>query len=331
MTHFSDTSGLPTGGVRLKGNLHAHTTNSDGALTPEESVRGYREHGYNFLCLSEHDLYTDLSSEFDDDDFVILPGLEASAYLYADETEELELRCHHMHGILGSDEMVARAGKRFSNMERVEPLRFHGSWDGRAVAQQLADMLMEHGCLVTYNHPLWSRVEHEDVRGLTGCFGIEVCNYGTVNQCGLGEDTTFWDMMLRDRIRIGPLGGDDAHNHGVYSDAYGGWIVVCCDGTSRDAIVRALAEGSFYASSGPSIVNYGVEGDEAWIETSPCERITLIAGGPVGIGRTHISEPGGTISHTTFPLKGTETYLRFECADKHGRRAWSGALFADIE
>ena len=42
----------------LKGNLHTHTINSDGDSTPEEVVRWYREHGYDFLVLTDHNFLT---------------------------------------------------------------------------------------------------------------------------------------------------------------------------------------------------------------------------------------------------------------------------------
>ena len=72
-------------GSWYKGNLHSHTTNSDGRLTPEQSAAYYREHGYSFLCFSEHDYYTDLRTKLDRDDFITLPGLEASTYLISSE------------------------------------------------------------------------------------------------------------------------------------------------------------------------------------------------------------------------------------------------------
>lgn len=46
-------------GQWYKGNLHSHTTNSDGHLTPAQAVALFRQYGYSFLCLSEHDYYTD--------------------------------------------------------------------------------------------------------------------------------------------------------------------------------------------------------------------------------------------------------------------------------
>jgi len=47
---------LPFGhpGRFYKGNLHTHTTESDGALPPAEVARIYREAGYDFLAVTDH-------------------------------------------------------------------------------------------------------------------------------------------------------------------------------------------------------------------------------------------------------------------------------------
>ena len=37
-----------------KGNLHTHSTKSDGKLTPSEVMAAYRGHGYDFLALTDH-------------------------------------------------------------------------------------------------------------------------------------------------------------------------------------------------------------------------------------------------------------------------------------
>src|SRR5687767_15282911 len=42
----------------FKGNTHTHTLNSDGDSTPDEVVRWYREHGYHFLVLTDHNFLT---------------------------------------------------------------------------------------------------------------------------------------------------------------------------------------------------------------------------------------------------------------------------------
>ena len=51
-----DDQGTPAGW--FKGNTHTHTLNSDGDSTPDEVVRWYREHGYQFLVLTDHNFLT---------------------------------------------------------------------------------------------------------------------------------------------------------------------------------------------------------------------------------------------------------------------------------
>ena len=41
-----------------KGNLHSHTTESDGDESPEKVAKWYAEHGYDFLVLSDHNCLT---------------------------------------------------------------------------------------------------------------------------------------------------------------------------------------------------------------------------------------------------------------------------------
>src|SRR5215510_2741677 len=65
-----------------KGNTHTHTINSDGDSTPYEFVRWYREHGYNFLVLSDHNYLTEvdgLNSIFGaPSKFILINGEEVS-------------------------------------------------------------------------------------------------------------------------------------------------------------------------------------------------------------------------------------------------------------
>ena len=109
-----------------KGNLHSHTTNSDGVWTPEQSAKNYRDAGYSFLCFSDHDLYTDYRRELGEKNFLILPGVEATAVLFDDEGNTVRL--HHMNGILGTESMQKGAlESTFSHMEKVEPDIYYGT------------------------------------------------------------------------------------------------------------------------------------------------------------------------------------------------------------
>ena len=50
----------PTGGKRFyKGQFHTHTYWSDGSAFPEQAIQFYRETGYNFLGLSDHNVYAE--------------------------------------------------------------------------------------------------------------------------------------------------------------------------------------------------------------------------------------------------------------------------------
>ena len=60
----------------LKGNLHSHTTNSDGKPSPQERLDGYVNHGYDFLCLSDHYKITRIDTVKAPDEFVLIQGAE---------------------------------------------------------------------------------------------------------------------------------------------------------------------------------------------------------------------------------------------------------------
>ena len=90
-----------------KGNLHSHTTDSDGTLTPEEAVKAYREHGYSVLCLSDHNVFSDYREKYNREDFLILPGTEIAAVLF--DEKDGYVKMHHMNGILGTEAMQKAA------------------------------------------------------------------------------------------------------------------------------------------------------------------------------------------------------------------------------
>src|SRR6476660_1258969 len=65
-------------GKWYKGNTHTHTSETDGDSTPEYVARWYKDHGYNFLVLSDHEILLDLSklASLEDSAFRFVPGEE---------------------------------------------------------------------------------------------------------------------------------------------------------------------------------------------------------------------------------------------------------------
>ncbi|HEU0165376.1 MAG TPA: hypothetical protein VFQ54_10055, partial [Thermomicrobiales bacterium] len=61
-----------------KGNLHCHSTLSDGLLPLDEVVSRYRAQGYDFLSVTEHNMIAD-TSMYRDEHFTTLFGTEIDA------------------------------------------------------------------------------------------------------------------------------------------------------------------------------------------------------------------------------------------------------------
>ena len=58
-----------------KTNLHAHTTVSDGKLTPEELRDAYKAKGYSILAITDHSVMVQ-HQELNQEDFLLLTGVE---------------------------------------------------------------------------------------------------------------------------------------------------------------------------------------------------------------------------------------------------------------
>ncbi len=318
--------GFTDAGNWYKGNLHSHTTNTDGLFTPEQAVKEFKKHGYSFLCLSDHNIYTDYRDMHWEEDFLLLPGVEASALLF-DEKDRC-IKVHHMNGILGTTTMQRAAGQQYHHMEKVDQINYYGTWDGARAASDLARELHDRGCFVTYNHPIWSRVEPEEFIPVQDYEILEIFNYNTVNESETGFDTTYWDLMLRHGRHILADASDDNHNGGAFDDAFGGYIVVKAKTLTHDAIVEAILTGNYYSSSGPEIFDWGIKDGAAYITCGASERISFITDGYVGAGATFIAKSENELlTKASYPLTGDETYIRVECRDHHGRKAWTNPIY----
>lgn len=323
--------GFKNCGSWYKGNMHSHTTISDGMLTPEQAAKLYRENGYNFLCLSEHDIYTDHRKQLNTDNFILIPAVESSVILYRDKGTNERYKLHHLHGILGTDQMQEAAPEGiFSHLQYILPQKFFGEWTGAQACQEAADMLAAHGCVVTYNHPIWSRVTEEEFIYTEGIGALEIFNYNTVQESNTGYDVTYWDRMLRMGKRINGFASDDNHNEGLFEDSCGGWICVQSPDLSHDSIVQNFMDGNYYSSSGPEIHDWGIRDGKVWIDSSAVNHVNFVCGNIINDGTTVLGQCfKDTLSHAEYTLKGHETYVRVEVVDKYGRTAWTNPIYME--
>ena len=92
-------------------------------------------------------------------------------------------------------------------------------------------------------------------------------------------------------------------------------------------VIEALRQGNFYASTGPEIHRLEIRGGALEVACSPVEKIYVATSGRRCL--MELAAPGRTLSGASFPLRGDEEYVRVECRDASGRRAYSNAYWLD--
>ena len=297
--------------VWLKGNLHSHSNFSDGQLTPEEMKEAYKSHGYDFLAVSDHDIYTD-TRHLSDDKFTMIQGFELWGNNYSNDKDI------HVH-FLWDDKI-----------EGIEPNQvLHLRERTGKVCQEFSYEMREKGAYVMLNHPHWSMLTSPEVGDVNPYHAVEIINYGTEWLENTGDGVVFWTEMLYRGLQLWGGGGDDNHNgyplDSQYSDSFGGFTVVKARDRSPKAILEALKTGSFYTSTGPAIYDFYVEDDEVHVVTSPCERIYV-----GGKHRSHQRKLGRHVTEFVTKLRGNENgMVRCEVMDASGRSAYSNPIFLD--
>lgn len=279
-----------------KGNLHTHSTRSDGRLEPEEVCRRYRERGYHFLCLTDHFLgayrfpVTDTRA-FRDDGFATLIGAE----LHAPSTHLGEL-WHILAVGLPLDFAPPAADE-----------------DGPALARRAAAA----GALVGIAHPQWYGLDAGDGRALDAAHAVEIYNHTCEMLSARPDGVTLLDQLLAEGRRLTGFAADDAHFHA--DDAFGGWVQVKAEALLPEALLAALKAGRYYSSQGPEIRALGRDGDLLRVATSPVRSIALA--GPGSKARQVHGEGLVEAEFDLSPFAGS--WCRLVVTQADGKRAWT--------
>lgn len=288
----------------FKGNIHAHTLNSDGELSPEQLTERYREGGYDFLSITDHGKLTD-GQELSTPSFLLIPGEEVC--VGSSETG----RYFHVVGVGIRKEIP------------VEDL------DREVTPQMAIDLIQELGGEAIVAHPYWSCLNHSDLVGLRGYLGLEVYNTSCELAIGKGLSSVHWDGLLARNLR--PLGFavDDAHSRErpyLPSDSCGAWINVKADRLTLESIMDGIRLGLFYSSTGPEIRDIEIKDGEIMVSSSPVRSIAFISNDWLGQKNTAETD---SIDEAAYGLRGGEKYVRIEATDWVGRTAWSNPIFIE--
>jgi hypothetical protein len=125
-----------------KGQTHFHSTCSDGLFPPDELVAMYRDAGYDFVNMTDHNVAA------------IDPNVSGILFIKGDEDN-------------GS--VWTHIGSANVEHDCTTP-----------TPQAVIDFHLAAGSFVTVNHPSWSSLTAAQINDLIGWHAIEICNYATI-------------------------------------------------------------------------------------------------------------------------------------------------------
>ena len=282
---------LGDGTVRLRANLHGHTTGSDGRLAPQAYVDWYAERGYGALAITDHNVRTDPAS-LDARGMLLIPAAEVTA-------------AGAEYG--GQYHLVALGPLP----EPLPPVTTPGPESAR--------LLIAAGAVVVIAHPHWSGLTTRDLLAIESATGVEVWNGGTVMDSQKGIAVAPWDELARLGRRLCGFATDDAHFR--IPDGATGWVVIHAAERSVDAAIAALREGHFYSSAGPALHEVTLDERTLRVRCSPCQGIYCL--GFAGRNQYRWAPECELLETAEFTLRGDEPWVRVQVADAQGRCAWT--------
>ena len=214
-----------------KGSLHAHSTESDGDESPDNVAGWFRDHGYDWLVLSDHNVRTvlDVGSP------LMVPGEEVTVMLEGEEK-----------AVYVNSVGISRV---------VEPVN---AAEVLATVQVSVNGVLEAGGIASLCVPyIRPGFDHESLKEIEGARLMEVFNAHPFNV--LGDPRTFsyediWDLLLSAGKVVYGTATDDSHHYQEFgadkANPGRAWVVVRAPQLSEADILEALASGDFYASTG---------------------------------------------------------------------------------
>ena len=199
-----------------KANLHLHSGVGD--MHPADMMTYmYYENGYDFLCLSNHNVYKDFSEYSDDESMKILDGVEYS-------------------GTKEDPRDMLTIGVR----ESLFPIGY----------QEAIDKTNAVGGFVILCHPncpVKNTFSPRQMLDLHGYLGLEVLNWKAFTLGGNGDATENWDELLTAGVMATGFGNDDCHMV-VESNHF--YNLIACEEKSLSSVRQAIVENKVCVSSG---------------------------------------------------------------------------------
>jgi hypothetical protein len=293
----------------FKGNLHTHTLNSDGDSTPEEVVRWYREHGYHFLALTDHNFLT---------------GVDGLNAVQGATGKFLVMKGEEVTGAVGQKPVHVN-GLDVASL--VQPPKASTVLE---MMQGMVDGIRDAKGAPSINHPNFGwAISADELAAVQRTRLFEVYNgHPQVNNMGGGgvpglEEV--WDRLLSSGRLIYGIAVDDAHHFKrpwdpAASSPGHGWVVVRSAALESRALVEALERGDFYSSTGVVLDT---------VDQSPARVHIVVKATAYSKYRIQFIGRQGRVlredaaSEATYAVTGNEGYVRAKIIESNGLVAWT--------
>ena len=299
MTDSPTTNPFAAPGQCYRASLHTHTTESDGAWSPEAVVDWHHQNGYQVLSITDHNRITGAPTQTraEEQSLITLSGAEISL---GRSTQGSPVHCV----AVGLSEPLP---------ERVQGVSATLEW------------IWAQGGFGFLAHPYWSGLSHGELAAFDGLRALEIFNTAAMWENRKGEACGYWDDLLGRGRRAWGLATDDSHwRDPDYGD---GWVMIKAARLTDAAVLDGLRRGLFFSTNHPMIESVRWEGRRLWVQSSPVEAIYWIGAGSLGWSRH--AAAGSQLTEAEFKLKRDPAWIRIEVRDDRGRRAWSNPIYRD--
>ena len=295
-----------------KGNLHTHSFWSDGDHFPEMAAQWYKDHGYHFLALSDHNRLSQGQKwlAVTDRQQAALDAYRAQfgdrwVETRKDEKGQIQVRLKPLSEyrclfeqpgrflLIQSEEITEKAHLNAINVLELIPPQ--GGPTMTDILQNNVNAVLAQqektgqSMLVQINHPnfQWA-LTAEDMVGVKGARFFEVYNaHGGVNNDGndlRASTERIWDIILSRRLSqpeaeiLYGVGTDDTHNYHKFDPRAANpgqaWIVVRAGRLTPESILQAMNAGDFYCSTGVTLKDVAFQDDTLAVEVDPEPGVT---------------------------------------------------------
>ncbi len=292
-----------------RGNLHTHSTRSDGVLEPAEVCRRYQAEGYDFIALTDHfiglyDYPIVDTTEFRLDQFTTILGAE----IHSGAMQNGEL--WHLVAIGLPADFAP------SNSPFFVPV------DDQETGAEIAQRARDAGAFVAIAHPEWSGLTDADAWTIDAAHAVEIYNHGCATSCDRPHGFMTLDRMLEKGRRLDLIATDDAHFS--EPDHFGGWVMVKATENSPEALLQALKDGAMYSSTGPELRDIRIEDRKIIVESSAVSAMIVS-----GYGSAAKAVHGHSMTRSEMKLSrfNDSDWIRVTVIDAASKRAWSNPIW----